>query len=113
MEIRQAIKMYLDCMAQQDQDFALVYANKDKSLDHEEGIAMHHCVGGYYNRPQSLILSAKVDGKRVETIEVDLNSYRVVQSRGLQNKSTKYHDRIVSLVNKNMNEIINRNKIAI
>jgi hypothetical protein len=76
----------------------------------EEGVAMHHCVGGYYNQPNSLILSAKVDGKRVETIEVKLTSYYLAQSRGLQNKSTKYHDRIVKLVEDNMQEIIKRNE---
>lgn len=75
----------------------------------EEGVAMHHCVGGYYNRPNSLILSAKINGKRVETIEVDLTSYELVQSRGLQNKATRYHNRIVKLVNDNMQEIIRRN----
>ena len=76
----------------------------------EEGIAMHHCVGGYYNCPNSLILSAKIDGKRIETIEVSLDDYRLVQSRGLQNKATKYHKRIVKLMRDNMQEIINRNE---
>lgn len=76
----------------------------------DEGEAMHHCVGGYYNNIDSLILSAKVDGKRMETIEVCLDNYKLVQSRGLQNKSTKYHKRIVNLVNANMNEIRERNQ---
>ena len=74
----------------------------------EEGRAMHHCVGGYYNKPKSLILSAKIDGKRIETIEVDLNTFEVVQSRGLCNKDTKYHKRIVKLMNDNMGEIKRR-----
>lgn len=77
----------------------------------EEGIAMHHCVGGYYNKTNSLILSAKVDGKRMETIEVNLTTFELVQSRGLQNKSTEYHDRIVNLVNSNMNEIRRRKAV--
>ena len=33
MELKQIIKMYLDCMARQDQEFAIDYANKDKNLD--------------------------------------------------------------------------------
>lgn len=33
MEIKQVIKMYLDCMANQDAEFAGLYANKEKSLD--------------------------------------------------------------------------------
>ena len=36
----------------------------------EEGRLMHHCVGGYHNKANSLILSATIDGKRIETIEV-------------------------------------------
>lgn len=71
----------------------------------EEGEAMHHCVGGYYNKPDSLILSAKVNGNRVETIEVNLKDYKLIQSRGLQNDPTKYHERIVDLVNSNLDTI--------
>ena len=76
----------------------------------EEGAHMCHCVGGYYDKPNSLILSAKIDGKRIETIEVDLRGYRLVQSRGLQNKHTEYHNLIVNLVENNMQEIKIRNE---
>lgn len=75
----------------------------------EEGAHMCHCVGNYYNRPNSLILSAKIDGKRVETVEVSLSDYHVVQSRGVQNKKTSYHQQIVELVEANMKEIKKRN----
>ena len=36
----------------------------------EEGKALHHCVftNEYYLKKQSLILSARIDGKRIETI---------------------------------------------
>ena len=69
----------------------------------EEGTAMHHCVysNEYYLKPDSLILSACIDGKRVETIEVSLKTLKVLQSRGVCNKNTEYHDRIIELVNKN------------
>lgn len=77
----------------------------------EEGAHMCHCVGGYYNRSESLILSAKIGNKRMETVEVNLEKYKVVQSRGVQNKETPYHQQIVELVNKNMKEIKKRNKI--
>lgn len=79
----------------------------------EEGAHMCHCVGGYYDKPNSLILSAKIDGKRVETIEVNLTNYTVVQSRGVQNKETPYHKQIVELVKKNMKEIKKRNRKAV
>lgn len=45
-----------------------------------EGIAMHHCVGSYYSKEDSLILSASVDGKRMETIEISIFQLKVIQS---------------------------------
>nr|DAX20562.1 MAG TPA: PcfJ like protein [Caudoviricetes sp.] len=76
----------------------------------EEGKALHHCVftNEYYLKKQSLILSARIDGKRIETIEVNLDTLKVVQSRGLQNKNTEYHDRIIDLVNRNIRQIQSR-----
>ena len=76
----------------------------------EEGAAMSHCVfaNGYYDmskHPNSLIMSAKKDGERLETIEVDLKDYIVVQSRGKCNQLTPYHDTILELVNGNMDKI--------
>lgn len=69
----------------------------------EEGTTMHHCAysNEYYLKPNSLILSATIDGKQVETIEVSLKTLKVLQSRGVCNKNTEYHDRIIELVNKN------------
>ena len=69
----------------------------------EEGTAMHHCVfsNEYYLKEKSLILSATIEGRRIETIEVNLDTLKVVQSRGVCNKNTEYHDQIVSLVNAN------------
>ena len=76
----------------------------------EEGKALHHCVftNEYYLKKQSLILSARIDGKRLETIEVSLETMKVIQCRGLQNKNTEYHDRIIDLVNRNIHQIQNR-----
>ena len=78
----------------------------------EEGRMMHHCVGGYHNRENSLILSATIDGRRIETIEVSLKTLEVVQCRGLCNENTEYHDRIVNLVNSNVNLIRQRMEAA-
>lgn len=76
----------------------------------EEGTAMHHCVfdGAYYLRPDSLVFSATIDGNRIETIEISLKTLKVVQSRGVCNKNTEYHNQIIKLVNKNMKQIRNR-----
>lgn len=74
----------------------------------EEGKAMHHCVysNGYYDpsrHKNSLILSAKDRyGNRIETVEVNFKSLRVVQCRGKHNKPTKKHKQIIDLVNNNM-----------
>lgn len=74
---------------------------------YEEGQAMHHCVysNNYYKREDCLILSARIDGQRIETVEVSLKTFQVVQSRGVCNKNTEYHNRIVELVRENMNKI--------
>ena len=74
----------------------------------EEGTAMDHCVYtcGYYKKDTCLILSARdKDGKRVETIEVNLTDYHVAQSRGVRNKPTEYHDEIVKAMKANMGQI--------
>ena len=63
---------------------------------------MHHCVGGYYSKADSLILTACIDGKKMETIEVSLSKLQVIQSRGVCNKNTEYHNQIVQLVEKNI-----------
>jgi len=77
-----------------------------------EGRLMHHCVGGYHNRKDSLILSATIDGKRIETIEVSLKTLKVVQSRGICNENTEYHDRIIRLVEDNTELIRQRMNAA-
>lgn len=77
----------------------------------EEGAAMHHCVydNGYYKRPDSLILSAKdTEGKRIETVELNLKTLKVEQSRAVCNGVSPYHNRIIGLVEKNINLIKQR-----
>lgn len=80
-----------------------------KSIDEfkEEGDELKHCVytNEYYLKEKSLILSAKVDGKRAETIELKLPELKIEQSRGLKNQATKHHDEIIDLVNKNIDKI--------
>lgn len=70
----------------------------------EEGLAMHHCVYamGYYDgerHPDSLIMSAKdKEGNRLETIEVNTKSWKIIQSRGVCNQNSPRHEDIVRLV---------------
>lgn len=73
-----------------------------------EGNIMHHCVydAKYFRRDDCLLLSARDSaGNRLETIEVSLKTFTVVQSRGRFNKNSPHHDDILSLVNSNMNLI--------
>ena len=50
----------------------------------EEGQALHHCIftNEYHLKEKSLILSAHTEGKRIETIEVSLETMQVIQCRG-------------------------------
>lgn len=81
----------------------------------EEGEKLHHCVYqmGYYKKKESLILTARdINGNRLETIELNLKTMQIVQSRGLQNKSTPYHDEIIDLVQSNIHLIEKAKKAA-
>lgn len=76
----------------------------------EEGKEMGHCVfrNGYYDvnsKPNCLILSAKVNGLRMETIEVNLSDVTIVQCQGHHNINSSYHDAILKLMNDNLWQI--------
>jgi len=72
-----------------------------------EGEAMHHCVfnSQYYRKEDSLIMSARIGSKRLETIELSLSDYKILQCRGRFCKNTPYHKRIINMVNKNIDLI--------
>lgn len=73
-----------------------------------EGEAMHHCVfdGGYYKHRDALILTARdKDDHRLETVEINLDTLKVVQSRGRFNGTTDQHDAIVRLVKRNIDKV--------
>lgn len=71
-----------------------------------------HCVysNRYYKKEDSLIFSARLEGRPIETIEISLSKMGIVQSRGLQNKASEYHKQIIDLMNKNLNQIAKRYK---
>ena len=79
----------------------------------EEGLTMHHCVfsNQYYDaksHPYSLILSARDRrGNRLETVEVNIKTWEIEQSRGFMNGTTDAHEAIIELVEKNMNLLKN------
>lgn len=73
----------------------------------EEGDALNHCVftNEYYKKTNSLVLSARIGDKHIETIEINLTTMTVNQCYGHGNNNTKYHNQILELVKKNMNLI--------
>lgn len=72
-----------------------------------EAEEMHHCVytNEYYKKPYSLIMSATIAGNRVETVEVDLTSFTIKQCFGKHDQFTMHHQRILDLVNGQMDII--------
>ena len=87
---------------------------RDVKAFEEEGTAMQHCVFKcrYFEKPYSLILSARIGEQRIETIEVDLSRYTIKQCYGYRDQFTMHHQRIVDLVNAQMETIkaYNRNR---
>ena len=69
----------------------------------QEGNTQHICVfsSSYYLKRNTLVLSARIGDAIIETIEVDLQSLKVIQCHGKYNQDTKYHKRIIDLVNAN------------
>lgn len=88
----------------------VVYPLQNIEEFYKEGIAMHHCVfsNEYYNRKDSLILSArrKDNNERIETIEVSLKRKEVVQAYGKDNLTTAEHNSLVKLVNRKIPKLI-------
>ena len=116
-EYAKRIKPYLAlCFASEDIEIRVIPSVLDVW---KEGKKMHHCIYrmGYYARKDTLLLSARSasTGRRLESIELNLTHYKVMQSRGLQNKATEQHDKILQLMAGNMNTIrtINTRKQAI
>ena len=74
-----------------------------------EGERMKHCVFQceYYDKTDSIIPSAHdLQGNCIETVEFSLSQGKVIQSRGVCNSNTEYHDRIIKLVNDNAHRFL-------
>lgn len=83
----------------------------DVEAFHQEGKALSHCVysNRYFERQDALILSARdEENNPVETIEVSLKTFEIVQSRGRSNQPSSRHAEIVDIVKRNMNLIKER-----
>lgn len=74
---------------------------------YKEGEILHHCVGQmrYFEKADTLILSARIDNKPIETIEINLKSFEIMQCRGKYNGNSEYHQIILDMVKNNLNKI--------
>ncbi|RYJ38900.1 PcfJ domain containing protein [Flavobacterium anhuiense] len=117
LQIEKAQKRY---SSDKKRFFGLSFQEKDLSISvienvrdfMVEGDELHHCVftNEYYSRKDSLILSAKVAEKSVETIEISLSRMEILQCRGMQNEPSKYHKKILSMLSENLCRIRDRMK---
>ena len=95
--------------------FGLVFSNgnidirvlKDVSQFIEESEKLRHCLftNDYHKKKDSLILKAQYKGESVETVEVCLKSFKVLQSRGKHNSPSKYNEEIISIIKDNIGKI--------
>lgn len=76
----------------------------------EEGDSLKHCVftNEYFKKKDSLLLSARIDNKPVETIEVSLSKLDIMQCRGMKNNKSHHHKIIMELMKKNLYQIRSR-----
>lgn len=72
----------------------------------EEGEKMHHCVATYFGHKDSLILSARKDGERLATIELDTKTFKIVQCRAVCNKKPERYDEICRIVKAHRKEFV-------
>lgn len=83
-----------------------------KTLDsvdeyYREGEMQHICVGssGYFHKVNSLVFSARIDGRIVATVEIDLKTLNVIQCRAACNKESQYQERIEKAIASHRKEI--------
>lgn len=72
----------------------------------EEGEAMHHCAGTYYDEFDSLVLSARdKNGERIATVEWSISEGRILQCRGKYNSVPESYGEILKLIDTNKEKI--------
>lgn len=75
----------------------------------EEAAEMHHCIATYLGKQDALLLSIERYGKKTETAEINLKGNgEIIQCRGHCNQSSDWHDEIVKMLERNMDEFTRR-----
>lgn len=75
-----------------------------------EGETQHICVASaqYYLKKDTLVFSARINGRRIATIEVSLKTLKVIQCRAACNTVCEYQDRIEDMIKSHRKEIRKR-----
>jgi hypothetical protein len=117
---KQAIEQQAKYKAEKEPFFGISFTNGKitvKVIDDVQdfiliGDTLKHCVysGEYFDKKESLILSATFEDRPIETIEVSLSEMKILQARGLQNKASKFNKEIKQLVNANLHQIRKANQ---
>lgn len=105
--VQERTKRYFDLLFKEDNITIMPLITYE---DYEqEGKSMHHCVATYFDKVNSLILSARdQDNNRLATIEINLPTLSITQCRGLQNQKPEMFDTINSIIMKHISEIKKR-----
>lgn len=75
-----------------------------------EGDTQHICVASseYYLKKDTLVFSARINGRRIATVEISLKTFKVIQCRAACNKVSEYQDRIEGMIRSHRKEIRER-----
>lgn len=70
----------------------------------QEGTTLNHCVAkeSYICNTRVLILSARINGERTETIEFDLQQMKAMHVGGYSNDLAEHHKEIMKVLEKNI-----------
>lgn len=110
-EYQTRIKKYLSILLYTNEHHLLIRPIKTIKEMIIEGSEMHHCVGSYWNKKDSLILVCRTkEDKRVATIEINIERKEIVQIRGFANHEPEHYNEIKSTLRKNLKSIINPKK---
>lgn len=90
--------------------FGLVFSDGLISVQDAESVAdivleeslMHHCVGSYHSKTDSLILSACIDGQRIETINYRSLKQKSFKAGAFATRIPNIPSRIINLVESNI-----------
>ena len=74
---------------------------------YEEGKLFKHCIftNAYFDKKNSLLFSARYEGIRIETFELSLTTFKILQSHGLGHNISKHSEKIKDLILRNISQV--------